>query len=154
MKILGLSTTNSNQRHSKPAENHDKDQEGVADMICNFSQQQGDPDVEVDKLIRNLLKYKYFFKMFEAIVERKIKDPVGRLTRLIKFTDGEPKDLVKRCIHLIPDIGYNNAITLLNKRYGNHHSLSTSYRMEIKSLVLIKLGDAMSSRRINNFDLK
>ena len=32
--------------------------------------------------------------MFKEVVERKIKDPVGRLTRLIKFTDGEGKDLI------------------------------------------------------------
>ena len=72
--------------------------------------------------------------MFKEVVERKIKDPLGSLTCLIKFPDGEVKDLIKYCIHLTPDIGYDTAITLLNKRYGNPHSLLTSYKKEIKLL--------------------
>ena len=59
--------------------------------------------------------------MFKEVVERKIKDPVGRLTRFIKFTNGEAKDLMKHCIYLTPDTGYDTAITLLNKIYGNPH---------------------------------
>lgn len=77
--------------------------------------------------------------MFEELVERKIKYLVGRPTPQIKFIDGETKDLVKHYMHLIPDTGHDIAITLLNKRYGNRHSLSASYRMEIKSLVLVTL---------------
>ena len=57
------------------------------------------------------------------MVERKVKEPVRRLTRLIKFTDGEAKDMIKRWMHLTPDIGYDTAITLLKNRYGNSHSL-------------------------------
>ena len=71
----------------------------------------------------NPLEYQYFFTILKEVVERKIKDPVGRLTRLINFTDGEAKDLIKHGIHLTSDIGYDTAITLLNKRYGNPHSL-------------------------------
>ena len=91
-----------NQRHSNPeAENKSRDegQEGVASMICKLFQQQGAPEVEVDKFSGNPLEYQYFSTMFKEVVERKIKDPVGRLKCLIKFTDGEAKDLIKHCIH-------------------------------------------------------
>ena len=71
--------------------------------------------------------------MFKEVVESKIKDPVGRLTRLIKFTDGEGKDL-------------------MNKRYGNTYSLLASHRKEIKLLALIKPGDAMDFRKFLNFE--
>ena len=53
--------------------------------------------------------------------QRKIKIWVGKLTSLKKFPDGEAKDVIKHCIHLTPDNGYNTSITLLNKRYGNPH---------------------------------
>ena len=91
--------------------------------------------------------------MFKEVIERKIKDPVGRLTRLIKFTAGEAKDLIKHCILLTPDIGYATAITLLNKRYGNPHLLLASNRKEVKSLAPVKLGDAMGFRKFHNFVL-
>ena len=92
-------------------------------MIYKPFQQQGTPEVVVDKFSGNHLEYQYFSTMFKEAVERKIKDPVGRLTRLIKFIDDETKDLVKHCIHLTLDTGYDTTITLLNKRYGSPHSL-------------------------------
>ena len=71
-------------------------------MICKLFQQHGAPEVEVDKFSGNPLEYQYFSAMFKEVVERKIESPVGRLTRLIKFTDGETKNLIKHCIHLTP----------------------------------------------------
>ena len=60
------------------------------------NQQQGAPEVEVDKFSGgNPLEYQYFSTMFKEVVEKKIKHPIGRLTRLIKFNDGEAKDLIK-----------------------------------------------------------
>ena len=156
-RFLGASTTEGNQRHSKPAaenKSRDEGQEGVANMICKLFQQQEAPEVEVDKFSGNPLEYQYFSTMFKEVVERKIKDPVGRLTRLIKFTDGEAKDLIKHCIHLTPDIGYDTAIMLLNKRYGNPHLLLASYRKEIKSLAPVKPGNAIGFRKFHNFVLK
>ena len=123
-------------------------------MICKLFQQQGAPEVEVDKFSGNPLEYQYFSTMFKEVVERKIKDPVGRLTRLIKFTDGEAKDLIKHCIHLTPEIDYDTAIMVLNKRYGNPHLLLASYRKEIKSLAPVKPGNAIGFRKFHNFVLK
>ena len=45
-------------------------------------------------------------------------------------------------MHIIPDIGYDTAITLLSKKYGNPHLLLGFYRKEIKSLAPVKPGDA------------
>ena len=73
-------------------------------MIYKPFQQQGALEVEVDKFSGDPLDYQYFSPVFKEVVERKIKDPVGRLTRPIKFTDDETKDLVKHCIHLTSNI--------------------------------------------------
>ena len=151
-RFLGTSTTEGNQRQSNPAtenKSHYESQEGVANMTCKLLQQQGAPVVEMDKLRDNPLEYQYL-----EVVERKIKDPVGRLTRLIKLTDDEAKDLLKHCIHLAPDIGYDTVITLLNKRYGNPHLLLASYSKEIKSLAPVKPGDTMGFRKFHYFVLK
>ena len=75
-------------------------------------------------------------------------------TNLIKFTDDEAKDLIKHCIHLAPDIGYDTAIILLNKRYGDPYLLLASYRKEIKSLAPVKPGNGMGFRKFHNFVLK
>ena len=123
-------------------------------MICKFFQQQGAPEVEVGKFSGNPLEYQYFSSMFKEGVERKTKDPVGRLASLIKFNDGEAKDLIKHWVHLTPDIGYDIAIMLLNKKYGNPYLLLASYGKEIKLLVPVKPGDAMGFRKFHSFVLK
>ena len=108
----------------------------------------------MDKFSGNPLEYQYFSTMFQEMLERKIRDPVGRLTCLIKFTDGEAKDMIKHCIHVTPDTGYDTAITLLNKRYCSFQSLLPSHRKEIKPQALVKPGDAMGFRKSRNFVLK
>ena len=153
-RFLTASTAEGNRRHSKPAaenESRDEGQEGVSNTICKLFQQQGTPEVELDKFSGNPLEYQYFSTMFKEVVERKIKDALGKLTRLVKFTDGEAKDLIQHCIHLTPDAGYHTTITLLSKRYGIAHSLLTSYRKEIKSLAPVKPDDAMGFRKFHNF---
>ena len=120
-------------------------------MICKLFRRQGAPEVEVDKFSGNPLEYQYFSTRFKEVVERRIKDPAGRLIHLIKFTDGEATDLIKHCIHLAPFIRYDTAIMLLNKRYGNPLLLLASYRKEIKSLALVKPGNAMGFLRIGTY---
>ena len=74
-----------NERHSKPAAEYEscgKGQEGIADMIWKLFQQLRASEVEVDKFSGNSLEYQYFSTMFKEVVDRKMKDPVGRLTRL------------------------------------------------------------------------
>ena len=39
-------------------------------MICKLFQQQGAPEVEVDKFSGNALEYQCFFSMFKEVVDR------------------------------------------------------------------------------------
>ena len=133
---------------------NDGDNEGVSEMICKLLQHQGAPEVELDKFSGNPMEYQYFVTMFKQVVENKISDQMGRLTRLIKFTDGEAKELIRHCIHLPPEAGYETAVKLLNNRYGNPHYLLASYRKEIRALPPVKPGDASGFRNFYNFVLK
>ena len=82
------------------------------------------------------------------MVEKNIEDPKGRLICLIKSTSGEARELVKNCIHFPDDSGYQHAISLLKRRYGNPYQLMAAYRKEIKDWPLVKAGDAAGFRRI------
>ena len=42
----------------------------------------------------NPLNYYYFMALFAEVVKAKIGEPRGRLTRLIKFTTGETRELI------------------------------------------------------------
>ena len=41
----------------------------------------------------------YTMSMFRKLVEKNTEDPKGRLTRLIQYTRGEVKDLIKNFIN-------------------------------------------------------
>ena len=70
----------------------------ASSVLCKLLQQQAAPDVDIDCFDGNPLNYHYFMALFCEIVETKIQDPRGRLTRLLKYTVGEEKELIKHCI--------------------------------------------------------
>ena len=70
--------------------------------------------------------------LFKEAAERKIDDLKGRLIRLIKFTRCEAKELIQRCIQLQDSIGYKEAISLIERLYGNPHTIVAAYRGQIK----------------------
>ena len=70
--------------------------------------------------------------LFREVVESKIEDPCGRLTRLIKDTTGEAKELIQRCIEKPANKGYENAVNLLYRRYGDQQTILTAYKEEVK----------------------
>ena len=92
--------------------------------------------------------------MFQGSVEKKIDDPRERLTRLMKYTRGEPRELVKHFINDRADRGYKKAIVLLQKQYGNPHTMLSPYRKEIKLMQSLKPGDAAAFQKLFNFLIK
>ena len=59
--------------------------------------------------------------------------------------------------HLINDRanwGYKNAVALLQKQYGNPHTILPSYKKEIKLMQPLKPGDAAAFRKLFNFLIK
>ena len=98
-----------------------------SDILYKLLQQQAAPEVDIEYFDGNPLNYHYFMALFSEVVETKIDDPRGRLTRLTKYTMGEPKELIKHCIQLPHDCGYQTAVTLLEKTYGNPHKILSSY---------------------------
>ena len=65
------------------------------------------------------------------MVEKRIEDPRGRLTRLINYKSGEANDLTKHCIQQPSVEGYENAMELVDNRYGDPLKTLASYRREI-----------------------
>ena len=133
---------------------NDEECKGDSEMIYKLLQYHGAPEVEIDKFNGNALEYQYFVSMFNQVVQKKVSVQVGRLTRLLKFTGGESKELIKHCIHLPPETGYETAVRLLNNRYGNPHYFLAAYRKEIKALPSVKPGDASDFRKFYSFVLK
>ena len=122
--------------------------------MCQLLKHQSAPDLDIDVFDGNPLNFKYFMTLFREVVESKIEDPCGRLTRLIKDTTGEAKELIQHCIEKPANKGYENAVNLLYRRYGDQHTILAAYKKEVKEWPQIKVGDAAGFRKFYNFLLK
>ena len=69
--------------------------------------------MDLDVFDGNKLEYCYFMIFFHKIVEKRIDDSRGKLTRLIKYTKGYAKELIKHCVQQLPAQGFKNAKALL-----------------------------------------
>ena len=92
--------------------------------------------------------------LFCEVVETKIEDPRRRLTRLLKHTLGEAKELIQNCIQLPHDKVYKYAKSLLEKTSGNPHKILSSYRNEVSDWPQVKFGDRKAFHKFFNFLLK
>lgn len=68
-------------------------------MLCRLVKEQSAPDVGREEFDGNPLNFNYFRSLFRETVGKKIDDPEGRLTRLIKNTCWEAREMVKNFIH-------------------------------------------------------
>ena len=107
--------------------------------------------MDIDHFDGNPLEYNYFIATFQEAVESKIDDPRGRLTRLIKFTEGEAKELIKNCIQEEPESGYTHAMSLLKNQYGNPHFIARAYINELHKWEPLKAGDSKAFRGFYGF---
>ena len=86
------------------------------EIICKLLQQQVSPHQNIKKFDSNSINYQYFMSIFKKAVEDRIEDPIGRLIRLIKYTDGEARELIKPCIQSPTYLWYQNAKMILAVR--------------------------------------
>ena len=72
-------------------------------------------------------------RLFHKIVEKRIDNPRGKLTHLIKYTKRDAKAMVKHCIQKPPAYGFRNVKALLEQKYGNPYNIMSMYRKEIQT---------------------
>ena len=80
----------------------------------------------------NPLEFHYFMAVFDEAVEKKIEVPRGKLTRLIKYTTGEVKEMVKKIACNFLQKGHETAKQMMHKLYGDPHRVIAAYLKEIK----------------------
>ena len=122
--------------------------------MCKLVKELSVPERDLQPFDGNPLEYIYFMSIFTESVKKKIEEPKGRLAQLIQYTTGEAKDLIKNFINGTPEYGYNSAMKVVRKQYGNPHILLSSYRKEVRQLVPLKVGDATALRKLINLSFK
>ena len=84
------------------------------------------PKVKIDTFTGNPLDYSVFMSVFNWLVGKTDLSAESELTRLIQCTAGEAKMAIKNCALVVGQVGYDQAIYLLKKRFGNPNLISRS----------------------------
>ena len=97
------------------------------------------PTIKVFK--GNPLEYCDFIQSFEHLVEEKTLSPSARLYYLIQHTTGSVQDLMKSCLAMSPEQGYEEAKKLLKERYGQNYRIAAAQIRHLTDGPLIKSED-------------
>ena len=84
------------------------------------------PKVEIDIFTGNPLDYSVFMSVFNELVGKTDLSAESKLTRLIQCTASEAKKAIKNCALVGGQVGYDQAIDLLKKRFGNPNLIARS----------------------------
>ena len=142
------------QRKHKEVETNVNSSQSFDETLLKVLQIQSAPKVNIDTFSGEVLEYQYFIETFREVVERTIFDERGRLTRLIQSTTGEPKELIRHCIHEDKDSCYTQAMDLLKRHYGDPHRIATAYLKELRQWPNLSSNDSSGFRSFNRFLIK
>ena len=90
------------------------------------------PKVELEVYHGNPLHYHQFMRAFEVNVGKVCKDPDLKLSRLMQYTAGPPKEAIRGCQLIGGETGYTRACLILNERFGNAHLVTERLMRELK----------------------
>ena len=89
----------------------------------------------------DLLKYRPFMQSFQHLIASKTDSDSERLYYLEQFTKGIPRELIRGCLQMEPSDGYIEALTLLEKRYGNEFAIADAYIQQLEAWPQIRQED-------------
>lgn len=87
------------------------------------------------------LKYRCFIREFKHFVEAKTESNTERLHHMLQLTSGDPRELVRSCLHMHAEHAYRKAKALLKKHYGKPHAISAAYVDKALSWPAIRSAD-------------
>lgn len=96
------------------------------------------------------LQFISFMRAFEQGVEEKASKS-DCLYYLEQFTRGQPRELVRSCLHMNPDPGYAKAKQLLQKHFGSKYKIAVAYIEKAMSWPQIKNEDVNSLQAYSLF---
>ena len=108
-------------------------QNRLTELLAEQQQQSLLPSLTLTKFSGDPLEYFTFIRSFESQVEAKVSANDVRLQYLEQYLHGEPKDLIKGCLHLDRHSGYLEAKRLLNESMGTHTRYPTPISRKLTS---------------------
>ena len=155
----GVDQTRQQQRQRRPNTGHDFQDDGanappvgmidilrkqneITQMLIQEQRFSRLPSREVPVFTGDPLSYISFIQAFEHCIESKTSNNRDRLLFLEQFTDGQPKTIVRSCLHMDSQKGYVKAKRLLRKHFGNEVLIAAAYQEKILNWDVIRSEDS------------
>ena len=107
------------------------------------------PHAEVQTFDGDPINYCNFIRSFENLIEAKTKNSSTRLYYLVQYTSGDVKELMRSCLSMQPDEGYQEARRLLKARYGQKYKIATAYVNRVTNGAPIKHEDGEALQKFS-----
>lgn len=98
----------------------------------------------------NPLQFISFIRAFEHSVEEKTRNQ-DCLYFLEQYTRGQPRELVRSCLHMPPQQGYEWTKYLLRENFGNEYKLATAYKNKVMGWPAIKADEIQGLQEFSLF---
>ncbi|XP_059091089.1 uncharacterized protein LOC131886706 [Tigriopus californicus] len=99
----------------------------------------------------DLTRFTSFMQAFDRLIACNTKSPSDLLYYLEKYTQDEPRELVRSCFHMNPTDGYQEARLLLKKEYGNEFQVANAFLQKIQKWSNIKNDDIAGLKKLSIF---
>lgn len=107
------------------------------------------PHAEVQTFDGDPINYCNFIRSFENLIEAKTKNSSSRLYYLVQYTSGDVQELMRSCLSMQPDEGYQEARKLLKKRYGQSYKIASAYVSRVTNGPPIKHEDGQALQKFS-----
>ena len=107
------------------------------------------PQPNVPVFSGNPIEYWTFIRAFENLIDRKTTSESARLYYLVQYTSGDVQELVKSCLSIGDDSGYQRARKLLQKAYVSSYKIANAYVKKLTSGPAIKAEDGEGLRKLS-----
>ena len=100
---------------------------------------------------QDITRYKTFILSFDRVIGQKCPSNDDKLYYLLNYTTGEDNKLVQSCHHMNLDVGYKEALRLLDDMYGNEYQIANKYLEKFINWEPIKSEDRIALRELSAF---
>ena len=91
------------------------------------------PRVDIEVFDENSTMFHSFITLFDECVDKVTDNVQTKLTRLFQFTTGDAKEAIRSCVIVGGENGYLQARSILKKRFGNDHLVSTRLTQNLRN---------------------
>ena len=124
--------TNQEQEHRNghgacQQQEQDREEPKLLEVLLQATEKAQLPPAELVKFRGDPAEFFSFIRSFDSRIGSKHISDQDKLSYLQQYTEGQPHEIVRGCLLMPPDKGYQEARRLLQKRYGNEENISAAH---------------------------